>query len=451
MNLKQILDRIRNSNERSKRAYKNLSVSFVANVISLSITFFMVPITLNYVGKAEYGVWLTISSIVTWFSFFDIGLGNGLRNKLAVAAAENDFDKVKTYISSAYFLISGIALFLFIVFFVVANLVSWNDILNTHFLTNELLLKIVIIIFFFFCLSFSLKTISSILEALQLYAIKDIISVGTQIIGLIAILILINNSEGSLLYLSMVYGSQTAFGLLIASLVLFSGKLKHIRPSFQKIKIKESIPLINLGIWFFLNQILYLVTTQISLFLVIQFFGPEDVTVFNLAKNYMAISTMLFVMVLTPFLSAFTEAYTKADYIWIKSTMNNIFKAFAGATFMVVIMIIGYKLFFNLWVDGKVMPDLFLIITLGIFGVFQMYSSVYTLFLNGIGKIRLQFYTLLLSAILFIPLVYLFHYLDFGLSSLVLPGIIFGLLNSYIYSKQFNLIMEKKDMGIWTK
>jgi hypothetical protein len=31
----------------------------------------------------RYEIWLTLSSIVGWFSFFDVGLGHGLRNKFA--------------------------------------------------------------------------------------------------------------------------------------------------------------------------------------------------------------------------------------------------------------------------------------------------------------------------------------------------------------------------------
>ena len=97
------------------------------------------------------------------------------------------------------------------------------------------------------------------------------------------------------------------------------------------------------------------------------------------------------------------------------------------------------------------MPNLFLILMLGIMGIFQMYSAIYTLFLNGIGKIRLQFYTLLVSALLFIPLVYLCYKLELGLSSLVIPGIIFGVFNCFIFKKQFDLIMQQNAKGIWNK
>ena len=33
---------------------------------------------------------LTLSSIIGWFAFFDIGFGNGLRNKFAEAIAKGD-------------------------------------------------------------------------------------------------------------------------------------------------------------------------------------------------------------------------------------------------------------------------------------------------------------------------------------------------------------------------
>lgn len=71
--------------QRSVKAKKNIFASFIIKGTSILIGFYMVPLTIGYVDKEQYGVWLTLSSVVGWFSFFDIGLGNGLRNKLAVA------------------------------------------------------------------------------------------------------------------------------------------------------------------------------------------------------------------------------------------------------------------------------------------------------------------------------------------------------------------------------
>ena len=76
-------------NKRTQRAGKNVLVKFITTAITLLISFIIVPLVLGFIGEIEYGIWLTISSIVAWFNYFDVGLGNGLRNKLAVALARD--------------------------------------------------------------------------------------------------------------------------------------------------------------------------------------------------------------------------------------------------------------------------------------------------------------------------------------------------------------------------
>ena len=124
-------------NKRTERASKNVLVKFISTVVALLISFIIVPMVLGFVGKEEYGIWLTISSIVSWFSYFDIGLGNGLRNKLAVALAEDDKEIANIYISSSYALIGIISTVMFVGFFVIANFVSWSNILNTELIANS--------------------------------------------------------------------------------------------------------------------------------------------------------------------------------------------------------------------------------------------------------------------------------------------------------------------------
>tara|TARA_B110000003_G_C16651696_1_gene534467 strand:- start:2979 stop:4346 length:1368 start_codon:yes stop_codon:yes gene_type:complete len=439
-------------NERSVRAKKNVLVKFVTTALTLLISFIMVPIVLGFVGKVEYGIWLTISSIIAWFSYFDVGLGNGLRNKLAVALAEDDKEIANIYISSSYALIGIISIVMFLGFCVIANLVSWNSILNTELIPNAELLKIVLTVFFFFSLGFAMKTLSSILQAMQLYAINDIIGIITQFFGLFSIIFLINFTDGNNLFnLCLIYGSQTAIVMFFASIYLFSTSLKDLKPNLKSVDIKRSLPLLSLGWGFFLNQILYMIVTQSSLFIVVQLFGPADVTEFNLAKRYMALISMLYMMVLTPFLSAFTEAYTKNDFNWIHKTMKTINFIWLTVVVITICLILGYEVFFNFWVNGEVMPSWNLIIMLGVCGIAETYTSTYTLFLNGIGIIKLQFYTLLISAILFIPLVLLFNGFGFGLSSLVYPSILFALFSCLIFRIQYYKIMNGSPSGIWFK
>lgn len=65
--------------ERSIKAKKNILISLFLKGISILISLMIVPITLDYLNPAEYGVWLTLSSLLVWIGFFDIGLTSGLR------------------------------------------------------------------------------------------------------------------------------------------------------------------------------------------------------------------------------------------------------------------------------------------------------------------------------------------------------------------------------------
>ncbi len=437
--------------ERTLRAKKNIVATFLSKGVSILASFIIVPLTLGYVGKVEYGIWMTISSIIAWFSFFDIGLGNGLRNKLAEALAKDDKETARIYVSSAFALISGIAAFMFIGFFIAANFISWNKVLNTDVVGNAELHKIVVVVFFFFCIGFVMKILSSILQAMQKYAVNDFLAVIAQLLGLLAIFILVKTTDSSLFYLCLVYGSKTAIVLLVASFVLFSTFLKDLRPSIRYVNLKRAMPLLNLGIWFFINQILYLLVTQTSVFLVVQFFGPEDVTIYNLAFRYMTMGSMLYMMMLTPFLSAFTEAYTKKEFEWIKKIIRRINLVWIAASVFTILLIFGYKLFFYLWVGDKITVPLYLVIALGLSSIINMLSSTFTLFLNGIGKIRLQFYIMLGQAILFIPLSYLFYKMNFGLASIVIPGILFGIASALLFITQYKKLINNNALGIWNK
>jgi O-antigen/teichoic acid export membrane protein len=440
-----------NGDTRSIRAKKNITVSFICKGLSLVISFLIVPITLGFVGKVEYGIWLTISAIIQWFIFFDIGLGNGLRNKLAEALARNNQDLARIYVSSVFALITGIAVILFFGFFIVSFFIPWNRVLNTEVVPNHELSLIVVMVFFFFCLNFILGLVSSILQAMQKYAVNEILGVIAQLFGLLAIYILVKTTTGSLFLLCLVYGSKTAIVMLIAAVVLFLGSLKNLRPSFNFVNLNKALPLLNLGIRFFVNQIFYLIVTQTSVILVVQFFGPADVTIFNLAVRYMTITSMIYMMVLTPFLSAFTEAYTKQEFSWIQNTIRKINWIWFATSLLTILMIFGYKIFFKLWVRNVVSVPLPLIITLGIFSILSMWNGTFGLFLNGIGKIHLQFYLLASQAILFIPFSYLFYKLGFGLISIVIVQIIFSLFSIYFMTLQYHKIINQKATGVWIK
>ena len=88
------------------------------------------PLVLNYVNSAQYGIWLTLSSIVGWFSFFDIGLTQGLRNKFAEALARGDHNAAQIFVSTTYAILGIVFFGVWLLFLIVNNFLDWSSILK---------------------------------------------------------------------------------------------------------------------------------------------------------------------------------------------------------------------------------------------------------------------------------------------------------------------------------
>jgi len=117
--------------ERSVKTKKNIFTSILIKCVSIAISFLLIPLALNYLNPVKYGIWLTLTSVIGWFAFFDLGLGNGLRNKLAEALAKNDNELARTYISTSYAIMSITIGLVYLLFVLVFPFINWSFILNT--------------------------------------------------------------------------------------------------------------------------------------------------------------------------------------------------------------------------------------------------------------------------------------------------------------------------------
>ena len=232
--------------------------------ISIFLGFLMVPMTLHYLNPTNYGIWITLSSLIVWFTFFDIGLGNGLRNKFAEAIALGQVETARAYVSTTYAFLSIIICIVFVVFLIVNPLLNWSIILNTQSSFSKELSLLVVITFTFFCLRFIFGIIGTILTADQKPALNSLLEVLSNVLSLLLIWILIETTQGSLLQLGTAVSFATAIVPIGASLWLYNGRYKHIRPSRAFIKVSYAHELIQLGVKFFLLQIVGIIIFSTS-------------------------------------------------------------------------------------------------------------------------------------------------------------------------------------------
>ena len=105
--------------ERTSILKKNIIYSSILKAIGVGISFLLLPITVSYLTNLEYGIWITLFSIMNWVTLLDMGLGLGLRNKLTEAVSKNDFIEIKKYISTGIFSMLLIGIFFILLFLII--------------------------------------------------------------------------------------------------------------------------------------------------------------------------------------------------------------------------------------------------------------------------------------------------------------------------------------------
>lgn len=441
---------ISKGHERSVKAKKNVLASFLVKGFSILVSFVLVPLTINYVNPTKYGIWLTLSSLVGWFGFFDIGFGNGLRNKLTEAIAKNQKEQARIYVSTTYFILGLIIFLILILFFVVSPFLNWAIILNAPNNMSRELGLLAIIVFVSFCLQFVLKLITTILTADQKPAKASIFNLLGSIFTLVIIYILTKITHGSLIYLGVTLSLAPVLVLLVASFWFFKNEYNYLSPSFKSIKLLYAKDLMNLGLKFFLIQISAIILYQTSNMIIAQLFGPAEVTPYNIAYKYFGIITMVFSIIMTPFWSACTDAYSKNDIAWIERSTKKYVKIWAVLAISAIILLIFSNYIYILWVGKEIKVPFSLSAILALYVVLYSWNGIFSQFLNGVGKIKLQLYTGIVGSIINIPLSIFFGKL-FGIAGVTLSTCLLAIFNAVWSPLQYKKIVTGKARGIWNK
>ncbi len=443
---------LNSGHNRSVKARKNILISFFIKGVSIAIGFIFVPLLINYLGTVEYGIWITLSSIVGWISYFDIGLGNGLRNRFAESLAKGKHFLARVYVSTTY---AGLTLAFggfFIIYLFINPLLDWSVILNTPATLRNQLSLLVLVTVGFFLMRFVLKLLAIIITADQRPAISNTFEPIGNVLSLAGVLMLMHWTSPSLLNLGIVLGASPVIVLIVASVYFFRNDYKAYTPSFKYINFKYFKDLAGLGFRFFIIQITIVVVLSTNNIIIAHVVGPEAVTSYNVAYRFFGIITMGFAIVANTYWSAFTEAYVKNDIPWIRRTTGSLLKMWAMIGVALLVMLLLSEWFYEVWVGEQVRVPFSLSFNSAIFVLISIWISIFTNFINSTGKIRLQLYSTVFAAIISIPLsIYLASNLGMGAAGVVLGSTLAYVPVAILAPLQYRKIVMGKDKGIWGK
>jgi len=435
---------------RTAKFKKNVVVSGAFKAADTLIYLLLVPLTLGYLNAYEYGIWITLNSILGWINTFDIGLGNGLRNRLAEALARDDKEQARKYVSTTLFMLIFLVIILSAIGLFFISQIDWFKLLNVDPGTVANLTQIITISFFFFCLNFVLKFVGNVYQALQIPSAMYAMNFFAHLLSLVVIWVLTLVSTGNLLLIAIVYSAAPPVVYAIAYPVTFKRLFKYLDPSFKffdKSCIKD---LFNLSLIFFVIQLASLVLFSLSSILISHMFGPAEVTPYNIVQRYFSVIPMLTNIILAPLWSATTDAYSRNDMKWINGAHRTVLKLLTLVAGVLTLMVVLSSIVYHIWIGDKVEITFTLTLMMAVYNFIIMWSQGYSYLLNGMGKLRLQAINTIFVAIIFYPLC---NYLG---GKYLVPGIVIGmclvnLSGAILNTIQYHLIVNNKAKGIWAK
>lgn len=438
-------------NERSIAVKKNIAASLLLKCISILVSLQVVPLTIGYVNPTKYGIWLTLSSIIAWLSYFDLGFAHGFRNRFAEAKAKGDIKLAREYVSTTYAVLFLLFSVILLITLIVNNYLDWSGILNIDSVYEDELSIVFSLLACFFCMNIVAGVFTTMLAADQKPALASLVQTSGQVLAFVCIYILTKTTSGSLSVLAFAFSGVPCILLIVVSAIAFhTRRYKMIIPSLHDVRFSLTRNILGLGGQFFVIMLSMLFIFQFVNIILSRVQGPEAVTQYNIAYKYFNVLNMTFVIVLTPFWSAFTDAYTKKDYDWMRSVLKKLEKLWLLCIPALLLMVICSGFLYQWWIGDSVVIPFSLSVCMAIYVLFQTGGNVYMFLINGTSKVRLQLIVYLLFALISIPLMEYCckHYGIEGI--LVVPSAAF-VLQACVGRMQILKMINGTAKGIWLK
>lgn len=436
--------------DRSRYLYANIAASFLIKGWSAVVVLLLVPATLHCLGEYQNGIWLTISSLLLWIDNMDIGLGNGLRNKVAEYMAHDETERTRRLISSTFAMLTCIIIPVLLILLLLIAVSDPYGVLNAEPSKVSHLDQVLMVTVTLVCTSFIFKLIGNFYMGLQLPAVSNLLIALGQTLALVGTYIVLWSGSHSLMHIALVNTAAPLLVYLIAYPITFYYKYPQLRPAFSLIKLKEAKEVVNMGAQFFIMQISSVVLFMTSNLLISKLFSPSMVTPYQITYRYFSVLLVAFTVICMPFWNATTDAYERNDIEWIRQATRKLRLMTIGILVMMMVMVVISPWVYDIWI-GDITIDFRMSIVMATYIFILIYSMRYSYFINGIGKLRLQLIFTVSAAIIFIPLAYLATQWTHNIIWFMVVMCLVNIPGLIINRIQFHKLINGKATGIWAQ
>lgn len=375
--------------ERYRRAGLTASTSLLSQGLAILISLISVPLTVRYLGAERYGVWLTISSLLTWMAITDFGLaGNALVNLISEANGNDDRELAREYAASAFWALTSITVSVGTVFLVTFHRIPWRAVFRVSgSMSPDELQQACALTLAVFVLGFPLNMLNSLYNGYQDGLPANLWTIAGNTLALVS-LVVVTQFRGGLPQLVFALSGTRVLVSFANGYYVFFHRYPWLAPVPSAVRWIRVKRLAKLGAKYMVTQLAGLGIYQSQPLIITQVLGPAKVMIFVVAQKVLTLPHGLVFMATQPLVAAYAEARARGDWKWIRNALRHSMLVSLG--FGIVITTAAALVarpLIRVWAGAAAVPDTTLVVWLSIYALVGIATLPPAQMLNGLERV----------------------------------------------------------------
>jgi O-antigen/teichoic acid export membrane protein len=377
--------------KRNRRAVVNGIAAVSGRLAQIAVSLCTIPLTIHYLGKERFGLWMAISSVLAMAVFADFGIGNGILNSVSDAYGKDDRETIRHVVSSGLAVLAAIGAVLLAAFLCLYPFVSWADLFRvTSPLARAEAGPAMTIFGLCFCLNIPFGAIQRVQMGLQESYLPSLWQVCGAAVSLGGVLIGIRMHAGLPLLLAAIAGAPV-LAAACNTAQFFGFKRRDLLPRWRMVSYTHVRRIAILGGLFFVLQAVVAIAFSADGFIVARSLGAVTVPDYAIPQRMFSLISIIVAMMVSPLWPAYGEAISRGDIRWVHRTLTRSLLLVFGGTCLAsgLLLFLSRRLIFW-WVGPHITPPTLLLLGLAVWTVVDCCGNTLAMFMNGASIMRFQ-------------------------------------------------------------
>jgi O-antigen/teichoic acid export membrane protein len=392
----------------AERRYRLAALGALATVVSRLVGIGLILLTIRWAaphfGAERFGIWATFSGLAAMLSFFDLGIGNALVNRVAHAAATNDSQQLARVVTGGLAWLVVIGACASLILAILGALIPWPTLFK---LSNPMLYAETRNSAYVFSGMFGLNVISAgALKALtgqQRAYEAQLISTLSTLVAYPTTWFAITMADNVATLLLAGFGVQYVLTILQVVTLLAQRQQLFVRRLYEIMR-SDRRELITTGSLFFVVQIGVAIGWGIDTFLLASIAGAADVASYTVAQRMFLFASQPVAILNGSLWAAYSDAYARGDRAFIRNTLRRSLTTSLAIGIGISLLLLGFGgRIASLWTNHSIYVSWELLFVFALWTPLESAGNSVACYLNGTGIVREQVFVVLAFCALALP------------------------------------------------